>query len=169
MALCFVPSHAVRRHCNRMSIKSWLSSFPTHCQPNFSPSSEIPSSLQVIRCVFFLLCVWWDGRGGRLFLLLIIIISRWDHATENQEQQPGDSGVKEEGGEEKEQSRGNGILQCKTSVAAKKMFFAPLVWQEEHNVQAEWCTEKKILPKTDLQIETKWSWQADLLWTFMRA
>lgn len=124
MALCFVPSHAVRRRCNMMSIKYWLSSLSTHCHPNFSSHHVF----QVIHYVFIVsvivsMHVWQGGGewgGGSLLLIIIIISCRDNSATANQEQQHGDdSRVKEEGEERERWSQEEEIMafckiwQCK--------------------------------------------------------
>lgn len=101
MALCFVPSHAVPRLHNGMSIKYGLSHLPTYCHPNFSTSSEISSSLQVIHCVLIMCAIC--ARVWRLSLHLII--SRCDNAKENQGQQQSDDSRGEEKQKEKEQSQ----------------------------------------------------------------
>lgn len=170
MALCFVPSHAVLTRCNRMSIKYWLSSLPTHCHPKFSLSSEIPSSLQVI-IVFSL-----SDSVHVCGVPLLLIISCLPEKIKGNSEATTVGWSEGRGKRKKKKSQGErnyGNLQCKTSIAAKNVFVS-LAWQE-HNVQAalhEWCTgakKKRSSLKTDLQTETKSSWQADLFWTLMSA
>lgn len=82
MALCFVPSHAVRRHRNRMSIKRCLSSPPppTASQTFLNLESYLSG---------FCACVL---EGGFFFFFPAPLSS---HTEITLEKMKGDSGVKE--------------------------------------------------------------------------